>query len=115
MNAINVIHPYRWHNLWVFDDESRGLDKEPFVAGADKLLTLLTEGADKCSLIFSLEEFPDGEHVLHKIGPGMGGGTDYMYHFKEGLKHRLWLCPALFKYFEDRPDKIYFKLIVNED
>ena len=115
MNAISVIHPYRWHGMWVFDDESRGLNKEPFVAGADKLLSLLTEGAEKCSLIFSLDEFPDSEHVLHKVGPGMGGGTDYMYHFKEGLKHPLWLCPALFKYFDKAPDKLYFKLIIHEN
>ena len=37
MNAINVIFPYKWNGVWVFDDERVGLEKEPFVAGADVL------------------------------------------------------------------------------
>ncbi len=38
MNSINVIAPYKWHGMWVFDDERVGLDKEPFVAGADTMI-----------------------------------------------------------------------------
>jgi hypothetical protein len=35
MNAINVIAPYKWHGMWVFDDPRVGLVQEPSVAGAD--------------------------------------------------------------------------------
>ena len=38
MNSIMVIYPYRDAGLWVFDDERVGLDKEPFIAGADTLI-----------------------------------------------------------------------------
>jgi hypothetical protein len=38
MNVINVIAPYRWHSMWVFDDPRVGLVQEPFVAGADTMI-----------------------------------------------------------------------------
>jgi hypothetical protein len=38
MNEINVIVPFKWNGMWVFDDARVGLDKEPFVAGADTLI-----------------------------------------------------------------------------
>ena len=37
-NAINVIYPYKNVGMWVFDDERVGLDREPFVAGADTMI-----------------------------------------------------------------------------
>lgn len=114
MNAITVIHPYKDHGLWVFDDERAGLVKEPFVSGADTMLDIVTDHADKCSLMFSANEFPDAEHKVEKIGPGIGGGTDYMFKGKINgveIKHKLWLCPALFKYFEEAPEVIYFRTI----
>ena len=38
-NAIRAIHPDRHEGLWVFDDETAGLRQEPFVSGADAILT----------------------------------------------------------------------------
>jgi len=35
MNEINVIVPYKYQGMWVFDDSRVGLVQEPFVAGAD--------------------------------------------------------------------------------
>jgi hypothetical protein len=35
MNAINVIAPYKYLGMWVFDDPRVGLSREPFVSGAD--------------------------------------------------------------------------------
>ena len=35
MNAISVIAPYEWMGMWVFDDPVKGLNREPFVVGAD--------------------------------------------------------------------------------
>ena len=37
-NSIFVIKPYKWNGMWVFDDERVGLDKKPFVAGADTMI-----------------------------------------------------------------------------
>jgi hypothetical protein len=41
MNAINLIIPYRYEGMWVFDDPRVGLDKEPFVSGADAMIDVL--------------------------------------------------------------------------
>ena len=38
MNAIIVIHPYKYEGMWVFDDSKVGLVQEPFVSGADTII-----------------------------------------------------------------------------
>ena len=35
MNSINIIKPYKYLDMWVFDDEKVGLLQEPFISGAD--------------------------------------------------------------------------------
>ena len=41
MNSILKINAYKHQGQWVFDDESRGLDKEAFVSGADSIMDML--------------------------------------------------------------------------
>ena len=45
-NALLIIHPYYHKEAWVFDDEEKGLVKEPFVAGADDFIEYILT---KCS------------------------------------------------------------------
>ena len=40
-NSIMVILPYRYGGTWVFDDESVGLVREPFVAGVPEMIDVL--------------------------------------------------------------------------
>ena len=50
MNTLNFINPYRYEGMWVFDDPRVGLDKEPFVSGADTMIDVLVKdipGAEK--------------------------------------------------------------------
>ena len=97
-NAINVIHPYKYEGQWVFDDTSKELDKEPFVAGADTLIDIVTDHAEKCHILFSQNKFPDALFRVDKVKEyGPEGGTDYV---SQKFKHKLWLCPALLKYFD---------------
>jgi len=115
MNQISIINPYKWNDWWVFDDESKGLIKEPLVAGADTLLTRLAgDFVENCSIMFSQDEFPGYAFSIEKLGEGMGGGTDYIFEH-HGYAHDLWLCPALLKYFDDPPENIYFKLKVEQN
>lgn len=109
MNAINVIKPYVWEGMWVFDDARVGLDKEPFVSGADVMMNLLAQdipNADKgFRLIFSGTPFPGHIYALDWRRTDCDGNWYYSPDFDlEG-----WLCPALFKYFEVAPKKIYLK------
>ena len=114
MNTINAISPYRWNGLWVFDDESKGLDKEPFVMGADALIEGVVtqhELGDKFILLFSKSPFLGYMLTLERIKEQMGGNW---YYCPEQMMEG-WLCPALFKYFDVAPELIFvqFKKIVH--
>ena len=108
MNAINVIAPYKHHGMWVFDDERVGLDKEPFVAGADTLIDHIAasvpDAANGFVLIFSATPFPGHQHRFDWLRADDDGGNWY-YSDEFGMEG--WLCPALFKYFEEAPKRIY--------
>lgn len=108
---------------WVFDDPAVNLVKEPFVAGADDLLSILSEGATQLTVIFASIPFPDyqlkidklTEAELAEIGRGKGKEpylVDFgTYYQQKDLNHLLWLCPALNKYIPVSPDQIYIKVI----
>ena len=109
MNAINIIVPYRYEGMWVFDDPRVGLDKEPFVSGADVLMDRLVAnvpGAENgFRLIFSGTPFPGYMTKMEWRREEYGGNWYYSSQFDmEG-----WLCPALFKYFQSAPKEIYVK------
>jgi hypothetical protein len=112
-NQINVIKPYKWNGMWVFDDDEKGLVKEPFVSGADTLIDVAVsklniKNADEGFLIiFSKDVFPDAKICLEWVKKE---GTGDVYHWPEvGLSG--WLCPALRKFFlEAAPKKIYINL-----
>ena len=106
-NQIAVIKPYRWEGMWVSDDERVGLDKEPFVAGADTMIDMAVaqksiKNADKgFLLLFSLGPFPGADMQLEWLREESGGNV---YRWGE---HEGWLCPALLKYFDVAPKRIF--------
>jgi hypothetical protein len=108
MNAINVIAPYKWHGMWVFDDARVGLDKEPFIAGADTLIDRIAAdipaAASGFVLIFASTPFPGHQYRFAWLRTDDDGGNWY-YSDEFGMEG--WLCPALFKYFEEAPKQIY--------
>ena len=111
MNAIHIIQPY-WHGgTWVFDDDRFGLSREPFVAGADTIISKMVESIPHArsgfKLTFSAIEFPGAE--LEVTRKGDGDGTAGTYYRAEKLEMDGWLCPALLHYFPTPPEKIYAK------
>ena len=109
MNAINLIVPYRYEGMWVFDDPRVGLDKEPFVSGADTMIDVLVQNIPNAQtgfrLLFSTSAFPGYQFKLNWRRKEFGGNWYHSPDFQmEG-----WLCPALFKYFEQAPKEIYVK------
>ncbi len=78
-NALNVIHPYKWEGLWVFDDERVGLNKEPFVEGADTIIEKalamkgIPEAEKGCRLLFSAGPFPNYDLKFEWLREGEGG------------------------------------------
>ena len=109
MNSLNLIIPYRYEGMWVFDDPRVGLDKEPFVSGADTMIDVLVKdipGAEKgFRLLFSASPFPGYTSKLEWRREEYGGN----WYFSPDFKMEGWLCPALFKYFDKAPSEIYVK------
>jgi len=114
MNQINTILPYRSMGGWAFDDNAVGLEREPFVAGADiaidKIVEYLGIKTDKIKMTFSKDKFP-GHHIKLEyitLDP-FEDGQFYSIH-DDNFDLELWLCPALLKYFDEAPDEIYVKI-----
>ena len=107
MNSILVIHPYKHEGLWVFDDDSAGLVREPFVSGADTIIERMVAGLPRAelgfALVFSSRPFPGYELELEWRREEFEGN----WYFSQALEMEGWLCPALFKYFDSAPERIY--------
>lgn len=108
-NALNVIFPYKYEGMWVFDDADAGLDKEPFVEGADAIIEQAVEAKGIANpeagfkLLFSAGEFPRYDVKFTWLRAADRGN----YYSAEGFDVEGWLCPALFKYFEEAPKEIF--------
>jgi len=107
-NAIRVIAPYRFYGAWVFDDPAVRLEREPFVSGADEVMDVLAQelgGVDSMLVYFSPTPFPDALHAT-AIDPDVLGGATYEV---SEMGRQAWLCPALFRYFDEVPPDLWFK------
>ena len=109
-NSIQVINPYWAFDTWVFDDPAKNLEAEPFVSGAPELLNIHAEDIpnayqDGFRLLFSPGPFPGYQLVVDWVREEHGG--NWYKSDERGLEG--WLCPALFKYFDAAPPKIYVK------
>jgi hypothetical protein len=101
-----TINPFKWQGVWVFNDESFGLDHEPFVAGADAIIDKLVENipdaAEGFSLEFSDQPLP-GSEELTWVREEIDGNV---YEWR-GMT--AWLCPALNEYFPKTPRSLFVK------
>lgn len=109
-NSIMVISPYEHNGLWVFDDDVRGLVREPFVAGIPEMITHLMrelhKDEKKFNLTFSATGFPGSQRKLvwnRKDGEGN-------WYKMDGADLEGWLCPALFKFFDEAPKEIHCQI-----
>ncbi len=112
-NILMVIEPYWYQGTWVFDDESAGLDKEPFVQGVPEMIDELVKDIPNARsgfiLLFSSVPFPGYQVELTRVKEEYGG---HWYRVKNTSVEG-WLCPALFKYFETAPETIYARAEAN--
>lgn len=106
-NQINVIYPYRTkHGGWSFDDEAVGLYGEPFVSGIPEIIDAIVGKKTKQFTAFiSKDPIPNYTGCLEQT---IEKGTGWYKLQETGSLG--WLCPATLKYFEDYPNKIYFKI-----
>lgn len=109
-DAVMEIYPYDFYGILVFDDPLVGLEKEPLIQGVPEILYLLCRSVGinnpKKGFKLKFSGFPFDGHQLKatKINEE-GNGNWYETNGMMG-----WLCPALFKYFSQAPDNLYFKV-----
>ncbi len=107
MNSIVAIHPYMKEGIWVFDDAAVGLREEPFISGADTIIDRMVadipDAREGFTLLFSGSAFPGYQLELTWVRADMSGN----WYRSPILGMEGWLCPALLKYFESPPAKLY--------
>jgi hypothetical protein len=110
VNTINVIAPYKYLGMWVFDDPRVGLVQEPFVAGADTMIDRVVgdipDAEQGFAMVFSASAFPGYQFRLDWQRTE-GGGNWYR---APQLDQEGWLCPALFRYFGEAPKELYVQV-----
>ena len=108
-NSIIVIFPYKYQDMWVFDDRKVGLIQEPFVSRMPQIIDLLVaeiENADQgFKLLASNTPFPEFQIKMTWLNEEYKGNW---YYWKEADK-KGWLCPALLKYFDKPPQELFCK------
>lgn len=108
-NSLMVIQPYKYAGTWVFDDPRVGLQGEPFISGVPEMIDDMVKGIPDADtgfrLIFSTQPFPGYMAELTWSRAERLGNWYYCKTYdKEG-----WLCPALFKYYQEAPKQICVK------
>jgi hypothetical protein len=110
MNVINVIAPYKYLDMWVFDDARFGLVQEPFVSGTDTLIehavATLPGAENGFIMLFSATAFPGYQILLEWRRSDMGGN----WYYERELNLEGWLCPALYKYFDEAPRQLFLQV-----
>ena len=126
-NVLMVIQPYWYEGTWVFDDASKGLEKEPLeghfeaelreirvlarlIGGRvtkmiDYLVKDIPNAREGFILLFSSQPFAGYQVELNRIAEENGG---CLYRGKN-YSAEAWLSPALFRYFETTPESLYIK------
>lgn len=109
-NFLRVLTPYLAHGMWVFDDPAAGLVQEPFVSGIPEMIERLTanipDAANGFRMLFAPGPFPGAMAELDWLREDMGGNW---YCWTETSLEG-WLCPALFKYFDKAPAKLFVRV-----
>ncbi len=108
-NVLRVIAPYWYEGTWVFDDPEVGLVREPFVSGVPDMIDDLVQDIPNARagfrLTFSAGPFPGYERALLWVRKEYGGN----WYRSEDPPMEGWLCPALFNYFDEEPEKLYVR------
>ena len=108
-NQILAIKPYWYLGTWVFDDATTDLVAEPFVSGIPEMIDNLVKDIPSARqgfrLLFSADPFPGFQRKLKWERQEFGGNW---YRLEEPPMEG-WLCPAMFRYFEEAPADMYVK------
>lgn len=113
-----TIYPYRYEDIWVFDDENSGLKEEAFIRGASEMISAVVEAkhipdADRgFALTFSDQPLPDQDAVLEWLRsevPGVPTSGNWYRGVIVGQEMECWLCSALFCFLSTAPPHLFVR------
>ena len=103
---------WREKDTWYFDDKEKGIEREPFVSGSSEIITTMKMylgiKTKKVRIQFSDEEDFEYRFVLdHEEYKELNWNL-----YRDRLfKMRGWLCPVLYRYFDEAPKILYLNLL----
>ncbi len=114
-NSLMILRPYLDAGMWVFDDPATGLVREPFVQGVPEIIEdalgragiPISEAAGGFQLVFSKNPFPGTQVVLDRLNGDKFNETMEGNWYRTANGREGWLCPALFHYFQEAPERIH--------
>lgn len=127
VNAVMTIEPYWYEGTWVFDDASKGLQKEPLEGCFEgefremKVLARLIGGGVARMIDYLVEDVPNarrGFTLLFSSQPFAGYQVELSRIAEEncgclyrGRNHNAeaWLSPALLSYFDAPPESLFVR------
>lgn len=118
INSVPVmeLYPYNLYGTWVFDDASTGLKEEAFVLGMTEMISRMVSEAGVLNpykgfrLMFSFMSFEGSQACVSKIDGGDKENGNWYEGDIYGQHMKGWLCPALYLYFPDAPQKIHIRV-----
>lgn len=112
---IYTIHPYKWHNIWVFTDPRAGLFREMLVQGVPELIEHATahlpDPESGFTARFSDVPFPtQGPPTVLRLSEPLEDGSAWYVWQSMGSVGQCWLCPNLLRYYTAQPETIYVEI-----
>lgn len=103
-------NPYKIDGVWYYDDESKGVYKEPFVCGTSEFIDMVCETENiptpKALIFWADQNSSQGSHSAKFVRTESGGA----WYYSEEYDHYFWLCSHLYDYFETAPEELHLRV-----
>ncbi len=110
---VKRLDAYKNGEVWLFDDEEKHIEREPFVEGSSCLISEIQRrnglSGDTLSITFSDEPLDHDMHEL--IWKDSRDDDSWNQYYSPILDMYGWLCPVLLVYFDEAPRKLYVSLM----
>ncbi len=109
LNELHTVKPYKNEGVWVFDDDSKGLRKEPIINKQDVMLDKLVIGINDAEQGFCLL-FSDTVFCGYQVRL-IWQCVDDLGHWytAKGLCEDAWFYPGFLQYFRTLPGEIFIR------
>ncbi len=105
---------YKEGAVWLFDDPSRNILREPFVEGASEALDDAFASDSLRAIVEFRDSRPDNSDLFFHgkwIAMEMRDNKQWNRYCVTETGREMMLCPVLYDYFADEPSNIWFRMM----